>query len=901
MKQWFRRYAYAGCLTSDTEPEQLRKAVLVYIATGMSFVGSLWAIGYFALDRPVSASIPAGYAVFSMLSVFVFIRTKHYAFFRLSQLFIMLMLPYLLQWTLGGFNNGSAVMIWAILSPIGALMFHGVRQAVPWFVAYLALAFVSGVFDSQLAAAVTPLSNTVITVFYVMNVGCATLLMYSVVNYFVIENKRIISALSDEKSKTEKALAEAEQAKAIIEKQSRKLIEMDQVKNRFFANLSHEFRTPLALTIGPLEDALEGRFGEPAEDLRKQLLVMLRNSRRLLRLINQLLDISKIEAKEMKLNLQSNDFRSFVMEICQAFTPYAERKQIKFSVELGHEPIEISFDYEKIEKILNNLLSNAVKFTPPGGLVKLIISEEAEGDRIKITVRDSGPGIAEVDLPNIFDRFYQVDGSSTREYEGTGIGLSLVKELVELHGGEIQVKSNVGFGAEFVVLIPKELDHIQNKPLIDQDKKQKFIYGKQNIDIEMAALDGDPELTTTSDSSPPIVSTDLDTVLIVDDNHDIREYLNTCLKAEFHVLKASDGFEGLEIARKQHPDLIISDIMMPGMDGYELCRAIKKDPALSHIPLIFLTAKASEDMKLEGLEVGADDYLDKPFSAKELLARTRNLTTLHKQRKELQILNQRLEEKIQNQLEELVSSKRLASYFSSKLLKQILSNENTAALVTERRNITIFFCDLCNFTDLTDRIETEQTTIMLNEYLKETTALVEQHGATVIQITGDAIMAFFGAPEDMEDKEQAISAVQLGIAIQQKIELLSSKWLDSGLEYQAVSRIGIHQDFVTVGNFGSNNLMEYTAVGRGVNLASRLETSCTPGHIKISYPVYLLTRDNFPYTPLHEENFKGFARKLKVCELDPGSMIEPTQKGQQIGVVHRLKSKKHDSGKIIKG
>jgi len=874
MKRWFQQYAYSGNLPSDSESEQLRKAILVTIATGMSVLGFFWGGGYLLLDRPVSAAIPAGYAIFSLLSVLAFFKTRRYEFFRFSQLLLMLFLPYLLQWSLGGFNSGSAVMIWAILSPVGAIMFHGVKQAIPWFIAYLVLAVASGIIDSRLAAAVIPMSTDVITALYVLNVGCATLLLYGVVNYFVVENKRIISALSEEKEKSENALTETEQAKFLIEEQSEKLIEMDRLKSRFLANISHEFRTPLALTVGPLEDALNGHFGDPGDKLKKQLQVMLRNSRRLLRLINQLLDVSKLEACEMKLSPERCDMGKFISDISLAFSCYAERKQINFSTELASKTIELDFDQEKMEKVLNNLLSNAIKFTPPGGRVQLILREHAQAghDGVRIVVRDTGPGIAKTDIPNIFDRFYQVDGSSTREHEGTGIGLSLAKELVELHGGNIHVDSNPGFGSEFTVDLPRNAGIALIEGPENRVNEHYSANARPTIDTEMSTLDIEPD--TTAADAPRADSGELDTVLIADDNRDIRDYLNTCLSKEFHVVQAANGAEGLSLARLHHPDLIISDIMMPELDGYELCRAVKNDEELNHIPLIFLTAKASEHMKLEGLGIGADDYISKPFNANELLARSRNLITLRKQEKELKVLNHNLEEKVQDQLEELVSNKRLASYFSDKLLKQILSSEDAIALVTERRNITIFFCDLCDFTDLTDRVEAEQTTQLLNEYLSEATVLVEHYGATVIQIIGDAIMAFFGAPDDMDKSDQAENAVQLGIALQHNIGTLSSKWLSSGIEYRARPRIGIHQDFVTVGNFGSHNLMEYTAVGRGVNLASRLEETCTPGCIKVSHPVYLLTQDKFPFGAVHEESFKGFARRLKVCELDPAITLD---------------------------
>jgi class 3 adenylate cyclase len=308
--------------------------------------------------------------------------------------------------------------------------------------------------------------------------------------------------------------------------------------------------------------------------------------------------------------------------------------------------------------------------------------------------------------------------------------------------------------------------------------------------------------------------------------------------------------------------------MMPGVDGYQLCRAIRQDEKLKHIPIIFLTAKASDEMKLEGLEIGADDYLAKPFNARELLARSKNLITLRQQEKEVKQLNQVLEQKLKDQLEELVNNKKLSKYFSRKLLQKILTTDTT--LDTERRNITILFIDLCGFTDMTDRTESEKVTRLLNQYLSEMVSLVEQQGATVIQVIGDGIMAFLGAPDEMDETVQAKRALKLSIAIQRKVRELAKGWLENGLEYEGPARIGIHQDYVTVGNFGSHNLMEYTAVGRGINLASRLEASCTPGRIKVSYPVYLLTKDDFDYGEVVEENFKGFSRKIRVCELDPG-------------------------------
>ena len=847
LKQWFYRYAYAGCLPTDSPQERLQKAIIIIAATLISFFCLFWAAGYYLLGKPLSAAIPGGYALFSTASIILFFNTKHYGFFRFSQIFLILCLPVFLQASLGGFRAGSAVQMWSMLAPIGAMMFQSTRAAAYWFGAFVALTAIGGMAEGYLASHIEPLPEIAITIFFVFNFICAFFMVYICVHYYVAENKNIL---------------------AIIREQTDKLKEVDKIKNRFFANLSHEFRTPLALTIGPLEDAIRGEFGEPGKHLRKQLEVMLRNSQRLLRLINQLLDISKIESGEMILRSTSYDIGKMSKELCQSFSPFAERKGIDFSCETGDQPLYLQIDCEKIEKVINNLLSNAIKFTPEGGKVKLVLAIiEQKQPGVQLTIWDTGPGIAEDDVDKIFNRFYQVDGSSTRDYEGTGIGLSLVKELVELHDGTINVKSEFGFGSEFTVFIPGEVSHTKIEDESGWTITTEASHELANLEFgEKHSYVHSPTFNTNTKA----------TILIVDDNSDIRDYLITCLTPEFNVVQAADGAEGIALAQQYQPDLVISDIMMPGVDGYQLCRAIKEDSQLSHTPVIFLTAKASEEMKLEGLETGADDYLAKPFSARELLVRSRNLITLRRQEKELKQLNLQLEQQVKEQLDELVKKRRLTSYFSGKLLQRILDEDAAADLITERRNITIFFSDLCNFADMTDRMESEQATVLLNDYLTESVALVEQHDASVIQINGDAIMAFFGAPEEMDKKQQAQKAVQLGVAMQKKTNELSQTWMAQGLEYEGLSRIGIHQDYVTVGNFGSRNLMEYTAVGRGVNLAARLESTCTPGRIKVSQPVYSLTNELFDYEPLHEEKFKGFARQLKVAELDPLGKIKGT-------------------------
>lgn len=397
--------------------------------------------------------------------------------------------------------------------------------------------------------------------------------------------------------------------------QNRRLREMDEMKSRFFANVSHEFRTPLTLLLGPLEDALEDERRLDAA----QMSMMRRAARRLLRLVGQLLDLSKLEAGSMQVRLHRGDVVEFAQRIVMAFTSRAEREQLTLSFSADPGEISWCFDAEKLEQVLANLLSNAFKFTPARGKIRVTVEEMTEDDArwLEITVRDTGEGINAHELPFIFDRFYQVDGTSTRRHGGTGIGLALSKELVEAHGGEIRVESLVGFGSTFVVRLPDVPNHEAVETPVSLPEGERFR-------CETALAETDDE--ATDDSAPA----DAPLILIVEDNADLRAYLRDRLGGRYRIEEAPDGAAGFEHARRLRPDLIVSDVMMPERDGFDVCRSVKRHPELNHIPVILLTARADEESALEGFEAGADDYLTKPFSASELLARAENLIELRR-------------------------------------------------------------------------------------------------------------------------------------------------------------------------------------------------------------------------------------------------------------------------------
>ncbi len=395
--------------------------------------------------------------------------------------------------------------------------------------------------------------------------------------------------------------------------QTEKLKEMDTMKTRLFANISHEFRTPLTLIKGPIEKLEEARENKIST---VNIKMIRRNANRLLNLIDQLLELSKLDSGKLRLNEAEGDVFKCIRAAASAFSSHAASRNMDYQIRVPSEMLWASFDRDKLEKIIYNLLSNAFKFTEDEG--KVIIEAEFRGGRLRVKVSDTGGGIATQKLPHIFDRFFQVDHSYTREKAGSGIGLALTKELTELMGGTIYVESELGKGSIFKAVLPmeeirsykrKEPEELRVAPFHDND---------------------DWEETTVTETDGKDTK-----VLVIEDNNDMRHFIREQLEPQYTVLEAVNGKEGLKLASKIVPDLIITDLMMPRMDGITLCKNLKTNINTSHIPVIMLTAKAGLENKLEGLETGADDYLIKPFNAKELRIRAKNLIEQRQQLREL--------------------------------------------------------------------------------------------------------------------------------------------------------------------------------------------------------------------------------------------------------------------------
>lgn len=397
------------------------------------------------------------------------------------------------------------------------------------------------------------------------------------------------------------------------------LRKLDKLKSRFFTNISHEFRTPLTLILGQVESVMSSDI-EVKE--KGKLQVANRNARRLLDLINQLLDISKIEAGSMVIKAEQHNLVSYLKSLFYSFESLAELQKITLKFESELENIPVKFDPDKMEKVFYNLVSNAFKFTPAEGEIK--VSLKIIESLVEIRVQDSGSGIPADRLSHIFDRFYQADSSNTREHEGTGIGLALTKELVELHKGNISVESKVNEGAAFVINLPlgdlrSKKESFAGEHLINSSHENN-LNDLEILEKEWISNGQNPEkIIQTSDSNQTEI------VLVVEDNSDVRAYIREQLEDDYKVIEGSNGEIGVSIAQSEIPDLIITDVMMPRMDGYTFCKEIRSDEKTSHIPIIMLTAKAGLDDRIEGLETGVDDYLTKPFSAKELKVRVKNL------------------------------------------------------------------------------------------------------------------------------------------------------------------------------------------------------------------------------------------------------------------------------------
>jgi adenylate cyclase len=645
----------------------------------------------------------------------------------------------------------------------------------------------------------------------------------------------------------ELAQAVAEQAAIAVQQsrlyqktrqQAERLLELDRQKTEFFQNISHEFRTPLTLMLGPLESAVTSSQGLNYE----QSVIALRNCRRLLRLVNQLLDLQRLDAGRMQPRFRPCDLVAFVTQVVESFRPYCEKKGLHLQTQMDKSS-KVYIDSEKFDKVLYNLLSNAMKFTPEGGIITVRVQQA--GDHCLVQVEDTGIGMTKEEIPHLFERFRQAERSTSRSYEGSGLGLALAKELVELHNGDISVESTFGKGTTFSIWLHTGTAHLPIDQVLEVPSEVNRRRASVELaDLELLELEAD---NTENISSKRLPITDTQhSILVVDDNPDLRGYVLEILRNNgYQVYTARNGAEGLRVAQETTPSLILTDLMMPLVSGIEMIRSLRADENLKGTPIILLTAKVDEETRIEGAEHGADAYLAKPFNDRELLAEVRNLLALKEKEREVLKLNSYLTDSV------------LRRFLPPALVQQAAVRELVLDQPPELKLVTILFSDIVGFTQLSNTLRSRRVAEVLNEYLAAMTKTVFDNGGTIDKFVGDAVLALFGAPEELTPNEQVRRAINTARAMHQELAKLNERWQQQGLfdsdgRSGIQFRCGIHQGTAVVGMFGSEQRSDYTAIGPCVNIAARLQEAASPDTILVSAAVadYLEESEITKYSPL---------------------------------------------------
>ena len=649
------------------------------------------------------------------------------------------------------------------------------------------------------------------------------------------------------------------------------LEEMDRLKTEFFANISHEFRTPITLTIGPLGQILTGRYGDVSDGVRDQLEVMLRNQGRLLELINQILDLAKLEAGGMELRCAPMpDVNRFVEERASQFRSVAERRGINIRLALDERLDGTDFyaDREKLDRLLVNLLANAVKFTHEGSVE---VATAQEDRAFCLIVADTGIGIAPDYLPHIFDRFRQADSGASREYGGTGIGLALVKEIALLHGGDVTAHSRQGKGSAFRVTFPLGKAHLNPASVVEVAPEEG-----DRVATSAAALlvlegtSSDEDFETANAAAQVALDPAKRTIVYAEDNADLRDHVRDLLAPHYNVFVAPDGRKALELARAHLPDLILTDLMMPHVSGSELLSAVRADETLQTVPVILLTARTGVGGRIESLDAGADDYISKPFDESELLARIRSLLrikdyqdTIRAQAEELAQWNATLSVRVEEQVDEIERMSRLRRFLSPQVADAILSAGNEAALESHRREITVVFCDLRGFTRFSEVTEPEEVMRVLREYHAAMGEIIFEYEGTLEHFEGDGMMVFFNDPIPVADP--AHRAVRMAVAMRERAAKIAEGWEKRG--YELDFGVGIALGYATLGRVGFEGRFDYGAVGSVVNLASRLGNEAGGGQILLSPRVLAEVEEIVETEPVGEVALKGFHEPQRVVNV----------------------------------
>ena len=647
----------------------------------------------------------------------------------------------------------------------------------------------------------------------------------------------LIALLAYYLSKHERSLQEQKSINEHLRK-------VDQLKDEFLANTSHELRTPLNGIIGLAESLKEGIAGLQNQTTLNHLQLIIDGGKRLSQLVNDILDFKKLSHKKLILQRKAVDLSAIVDVVISLLQPLADKKRLTLTNLVNQELPLIYADENRVQQILHNLIGNAIKYTEQGNIE---LSANAKNNFVEVSVSDTGIGIDNSKLELILQPFEQVDIKQTLSNRGTGLGLSVSKQLIEEHGGHLWIKSEINKGSQFYFEIPIWLEDIHEREVIEsftEEKEKPYIKDNHQVKLE-------PRNNKKLDNGK---------ILIADDDPINLQVLTGLLEMNgYQVVSAKDGLQAAKLGLAERFDLAILDIMMPGMSGYEVCKTLRQKHSPIELPILLLSARNQPGDISTGLEAGANDYVTKPIEREVLLSRIRTMRLIGG------LVEAKQQQKHADTLQQ--ACERMGKYFPKQMVRQIITSDNHGPLIAKRKQITVLFADLAGFTAISDRFEPEAITDILNSFLGKMGSLVESNNGVLNEILGDGLVVLFGALDNMDKKTQALSAAKLALEMQQAMNELAEQWLEAGFDHNVKLRIGIHQDFVTVGNFGSQDIVAFRAVGSGINLAARLENYSPPGEIAVSYPIYAQCREDFSFSELQEVTFKGFNHPHRVCQL----------------------------------
>ncbi|WP_144392385.1 two-component regulator propeller domain-containing protein [Pleionea sediminis] len=617
---------------------------------------------------------------------------------------------------------------------------------------------------------------------------------------------------------------------------------VDKLKDDFLANTSHELRTPLNGIIGIAESLREGIAGQLNDKTLGHLNLIIDSGKQLAHQVNEILDFKKLRHHGLLLNRGLVDLRVASKVVINLLKPLADEKQLQLTNSLPQFLPPVYADENRLRQILYNLIGNAIKYTDSGFVE---ITARVVDDVVEMCIKDSGVGIPENKKSVIFKPFEQLETSGKSLKSGTGLGLAVTRQLVELHGGNIWLESQTDVGSSFYFTLPiNEQPATATTTVIAEEHKEL------------------PPITLVKETSnkQTLPAAGHAKILVVDDDTLNRQVLNDFLSMHnYSVTEAADGLQALEAIKRESFDLVILDVMMPHMSGFEATEKLRERYSLLEMPILLLSAKNQPEDINTGLSVGANDYISKPIDRKILMARVSNLLMLR------QVYHSQQERAQLKAMEQTCDQ--LSRYFPRPLVERILDGDEMKDIQPERRCITVLFADLVGFTQFSDRFEPETVTDVLNEFLTEMSKIVAKHQGLLNEVLGDGLVILFGALEQLDKPSQAIKAIELAIDMNKAIESLSEKWRATGLEQQLNLRIGVHQSYVTLGNFGSEEMIVFRAIGSGVNLAARIQALCEPGDVLVSYPVFAQGESVYNFEEFDEVKFKGFNHNHRIYKL----------------------------------